>query len=222
LNNLIFLLLLPSDRHWLTREFPSLLKPVLICELGCGVGNSTFPLLHENPTLRFHCCDFSAQAVDILRKNEKFNAANILSAFVADVSNTQQVLQVVPVHSCDAALFIFVLSAMPPEAVSRAICTAREVLKVGGEVLVRDYAEGDGAHVRYLETPASRVIDRNLCIRGDGTQAYFFPLDMLRRLFEEQGFDGTDCKVIDAEPSAQGGLPRKYVQGRFILKSHKG
>ena len=64
-----------KDRHWITREFPELLhalseldqsRPVLL-EVGCGVGNTVFPLLEENTALFVHACDFSPRAVDFVK-----------------------------------------------------------------------------------------------------------------------------------------------------------
>ena len=64
-----------KDRHWITREFPGLLRaiseidhssPVLL-EVGCGVGNTVFPLLEENTALFIHACDFSTRAIDFVK-----------------------------------------------------------------------------------------------------------------------------------------------------------
>lgn len=64
-----------KDRHWITREFPELLqaiseldfsRPVLL-EVGCGVGNTTFPLLEENAALFLHACDFSPRAIEFMK-----------------------------------------------------------------------------------------------------------------------------------------------------------
>lgn len=35
-------------------------------QVGCGVGNTLYPLLEVNPELRIHACDFSAVAVEVL------------------------------------------------------------------------------------------------------------------------------------------------------------
>ncbi len=64
-----------KDRHWITREFPELhhvisevdqKRPVLL-EAGCGVGNTLFPLMEENPNLFVYACDFSPRAVDFIK-----------------------------------------------------------------------------------------------------------------------------------------------------------
>lgn len=64
-----------KDRHWLLREFPQLAtqannpsqKFKYVLEVGCGVGNTVFPLLEENPTLFIHAFDFSSQSVSIMK-----------------------------------------------------------------------------------------------------------------------------------------------------------
>jgi methyltransferase-like protein 6 len=39
--------------------------PLTVFEVGCGVGNTVFPLLETNPQLRVYACDFSPTAVDV-------------------------------------------------------------------------------------------------------------------------------------------------------------
>eukprot|EP01100_Stratorugosa_tubuloviscum_P002056 TRINITY_DN146_c0_g1_i6.p1 TRINITY_DN146_c0_g1~~TRINITY_DN146_c0_g1_i6.p1 ORF type:complete len:126 (-),score=41.40 TRINITY_DN146_c0_g1_i6:635-1012(-) len=61
-----------KDRHWLLREFNELLdftiSPVKILEVGCGVGNSLFPLLNQTEHLYFYSFDFSTRAIDFFKK----------------------------------------------------------------------------------------------------------------------------------------------------------
>ena len=74
-----------KDRHWITREFPALLRalsdvdqtrPILL-EVGCGVGNTVFPLLEENPALFVHACDFSPRAVDFVKVRDYNYVINV-------------------------------------------------------------------------------------------------------------------------------------------------
>ena len=205
-----------KDRHWLTREFPVLLTPDLVlCELGCGVGNTVFPLLAENPSLRVHCSDFSATAVDILRASPLFGPERVLTCSVADCTSVEQVRAAHPAESSDAVILIFVLSAMPPAQMRQVVQSCAAVLRRGGRALVRDYAHGDAAQIRFEQTPSSRQIDEHLCCRGDGTQAFFFPLDMFRALWEEAGFSTLECVERVTEAQATGGRLRRFVQGQF-------
>lgn len=59
-----------KDRHYFDREFPELVSgPHVVLEVGCGVGNTVFPLLDLNPQITAYACDFSATAVDLVKKH---------------------------------------------------------------------------------------------------------------------------------------------------------
>jgi methyltransferase-like protein 6 len=38
-----------------------------LLEVGCGVGNTIFPLLEEIPSMFIHACDFSKRAVTFVQ-----------------------------------------------------------------------------------------------------------------------------------------------------------
>lgn len=64
-----------KDRHWLRIEFPELYdipaktESFHVMEIGCGAGNTVFPLLatNDDPRLFVHACDFSETAVSLVK-----------------------------------------------------------------------------------------------------------------------------------------------------------
>ena len=56
------------DRHWIPQEFPELLdksRKIRLFEVGCGVGNFSFPLAEINENLEFVGCDISPRAGEL-------------------------------------------------------------------------------------------------------------------------------------------------------------
>lgn len=106
-----------KDRHWLFTEFPELLgnQGVLtsVFEVGCGAGNTVFPILQTSRSDVFvHCCDFSSTAVELVKNNPLFDSAHC-SAFVHDIGSDKTLP--IPPNSIDYVVLIFVLSALPPD-----------------------------------------------------------------------------------------------------------
>lgn len=95
-----------KDRHWLFTEFAELAPGTknndggierilpdnsisqnellsngkIIFEIGCGVGNTIFPLLlyNKDPNLFIYCCDFSSNAIEILQQNSEYDSSRYL------------------------------------------------------------------------------------------------------------------------------------------------
>lgn len=88
-----------------------------IFEIGCGVGNTIFPILKYNvdENLRVFGCDFSSRAIDILRAHDEFDAKRC-QVFVLDATN-ENWSEFVPFaeSTMDIIVLIFVLSAIKPE-----------------------------------------------------------------------------------------------------------
>lgn len=194
-----------KDRKWLQIEFPTLYEstkedagPVTIFEIGCGAGNTMFPILNENknPDLRVIGADYSKRAVELVKTSEHFNP-EYAHACVWDLANPEGSLpEGVEPHSVDIAVMIFVFSALSPEQWKQGVENLAKVMKPGGQILFRDYGRYDLAQVRFKK---GRLLDDNFYIRGDGTRVYFFTEEELRQIFTERFEEekiGTDRRLI--------------------------
>ena len=186
-----------KDRKWLEIEFPSIFEctkansgPKTILEIGCGAGNTMYPILskNENPELRVFGCDYSDVAVNLVRSNENFeslNAAGNAYSSVWDLANEEgKIPDDLEENSVDIAVMIFVFSALSPEQWEQGIANLKKCLKPGGIILFRDYGRYDLAQIRFKK---NRLLDDNFYVRGDGTRVYFFTEEELREIFCTKG-----------------------------------
>ncbi|CAH2048628.1 unnamed protein product, partial [Iphiclides podalirius] len=167
-----------KDRHWLFTEFPELApdntsapervypnndtktcsvtkttcsenSKRYIFEIGCGVGNTIFPILQysQDPKLFIYGCDFSSTAVDIMQQNELYDKQRC-NVFVLDA--TVEDWQVpFKENTIDIIVLIFVLSAIDPTKMPIVIKNIYKYLKPGGLVVFRDYGKYDLAQLRF-------------------------------------------------------------------------
>jgi methyltransferase-like protein 6 len=205
-----------KDRHWMTIEFPLLLKngtPRIIFEVGCGVGNALYPIIHTNPDFyKAHCCDFSKRAVDFVIANEQFDPERI-NAFVLDLTK-DDVLQHVEEQSVDIITCIFVLSAIPPEKFDFAIKQLWSCLKPGGYILFRDYGKYDLAQMRFKK---DNYVDNDLYARHDGTFSYFFSKEFINQRCSDRFMvevDYVEKVVVNRNLNLE--MKRVFVQGKLI------
>ena len=192
-------------------------------EVGCGVGNACFPLMEVLPSCHIYAIDFSSRAVALLRSHPEFKDDRVTAA-VIDVSESNVDLQ--KQLSCplvDFASLIFSLSAISPEKMPIVIRNVKAVLKPGvGRVLFRDYAVGDLAQLRFKRNPQKKKLGDNFYLRGDGTRCYYFTEDVLKSLFEKEGFECERLAVIERDvPNRKRDIKmhRKWIQAVFLLKS---
>ncbi|WFD23917.1 hypothetical protein MEQU1_002611 [Malassezia equina] len=230
-----------KDRHWTDREFeelkadpPELIHgdaPVLL-EVGCGVGNTVYPLLEKNPALRVHCCDFSPRAVDLVKKHPDYTTDRV-HAFVYDLVQDRHHDEMAPaLAECPSwppvstLSLIFVLSAIPPDEqlpVLRAL--VQQALPVGATVVFRDYARADLAQLRFHTRKDAQWSEPSLLSdkydwyrRGDDTMAYFFTRDEVQRLFDAVGgLEGEVEEVIKTRVNRRTGtvMERRFIQARL-------
>jgi SAM-dependent methyltransferase len=90
-----------KDRHWLLTEFPEFLSTVgdgaesagrrrVVLEVGCGVGNTVFPLLAHCKRngindVFVYCCDYSSTAIELVRAHDDYDTS-MCHAFVWDIT----------------------------------------------------------------------------------------------------------------------------------------
>lgn len=190
-----------KNRRWLPLEFPELVAccepeagPKTVLEVGCGAGNTVFPLLmhNENPDLRIFATDYSKTAVKVVQAGEMYPRAahglGELTASVWDITSrpteeqkaqgiTYSLPEGVEAGSVDVLTVVYVLSALHPDEWEQAVHNLYTCLKPGGLLLVRDYGRHDLAQLRIKK---ERLLDvPNFYIRGDGTRVYFFEKDQL-------------------------------------------
>ncbi len=170
-----------KDRNWLFTEFPELLlkddEPATdgfkIFEVGCGVGNTVFPIVrsNKNPNLYVYGCDFSSTAIEVLKQDPNYDEAKC-KAFVCDITDLHKNGDFpIGKGELDVIVMIFVFSAIKPEKMLATLKGLVRLLKPGGKILFRDYGLYDLAQLRFKP---GQCIEENFYVRGDGTFVKFF------------------------------------------------
>lgn len=189
-----------KDRNWLVSEFPELfVTGRVILEVGCGAGNTSFPILRERTKdgvagsdgLFLYSSDFSQKAVDLVKEHPEYNPT-YMHAFLHDLALDPSFEPALPDASVDVIVAIFVFSALDPQRLPFAFAKLFKALKPGGLLLFRDYGRHDMTQLRFK--PARMVRgdgssgSDNLYLRGDGTAVHYFEAGELGGLAEGAGF----------------------------------
>ncbi|XP_069490254.1 tRNA N(3)-methylcytidine methyltransferase METTL2A [Ambystoma mexicanum] len=196
-------------------DFPGSSASYRILEVGCGVGNTVFPILKTNNDhgLFVYCCDFSSTAVDLVKSNEEYDASRCF-AFVHDVTDQLSSFPV-PAGSMDIIILIFVLSAILPDKMLDVLCRLSRLLKPGGQIIMRDYGRYDMAQLRFKK---GRCLSDNFYVRGDGTRVYFFTQDELDKLLTGAGLEKVQ-NIVDRRLQVNRGkqltMYRVWIQCKY-------
>ncbi|CAK7352894.1 unnamed protein product [Dovyalis caffra] len=214
-----------KDRHYLDKEWGQYFTGEgrkVILEIGCGAGNTIFPLVATYPNIFVYACDFSPRAVNLVKTHKDYLETRV-GAFVCDLTVDDLSKDISP-SSVDIVTMIFVLSAVSPEKMPLVLQNVKKILKPNGYVLLRDYAVGDLAQERF--TSKDQQISENFYVRGDGTRAFYFSNEFLTSLFKDYGFDveelGLCCKQVENR-SREIVMNRRWIQAvfRFSDSSNK-
>lgn len=209
------------DRHWISEEFPELLNtihPIKLFEVGCGVGNFTFPLAECNDQIHIVGCDISSRAIELFKENEVYSSGRF-HVFVADIIK-DDLSSSVGQDLIDFATCIFVLSALPPETLPQVIKNVWKTIKPGGSWFIRDYSSSDAAQYRF--NPDQSQLSTRLFVRQDGTLAHYFdPVEIVEMVTKEGLFDVKECKEVKSRTkNIKSGidLERSFIQLKLIKK----
>lgn len=170
-----------KDRHYIHIVFPELnidyynevllkknIKHPLLLEVGCGVGNSIFPLLDVNIHLNGLAIDFAKSGVNIMNENkfkyDKIKEKELAENFENNTLNRndydetlyhqfyssrlrgeycniiEDPIPLRPNEQCDFILCMFVLSAISIENQQNVFKKLFNACKPGGFLFIRDYA----------------------------------------------------------------------------------
>uniref|UniRef100_A0A1I7TFS6 tRNA N(3)-methylcytidine methyltransferase n=1 Tax=Caenorhabditis tropicalis TaxID=1561998 RepID=A0A1I7TFS6_9PELO len=211
-----------KDRNWSSEDLKIICpdidfeKEIKYLEAGCGVGNMLFPLVAEIPKLKLFAFDFSDNAVKMLEERAKELGLSVATAVVdLSIPSISSPFE----EQVDLATLIFVLSAIHPDKMQIAAENMRNLVKIGGSVVVRDYGINDHAMIRFGRE--ARISDR-FYVRQDGTRAYYFDLEELCGIFEKAGFrcerkEYLHRMTINHQKNLK--APRIFVQARFIREN---
>uniref|UniRef100_A0A8D2DYG1 tRNA N(3)-cytidine methyltransferase n=1 Tax=Sciurus vulgaris TaxID=55149 RepID=A0A8D2DYG1_SCIVU len=204
-----------------TELFPGSRATFRILEVGCGAGNSVFPILNtlqNTPESFLYCCDFASGAVELVKSHSSYRATQC-SAFVHDVCN-DGLPYPFPDGILDVILLVFVLSSIHPGRMQGVVNRLSKLLKPGGMLLFRDYGRYDNTQLRFKK---GHCLSENFYVRGDGTRAYFFTKGEVHRLFCKAGLDEKQNLVdrrLQVNRKKQVKMYRVWVQGKFQKPLH--
>jgi len=224
-----------KDRHWLLTEFPELntshakhsperdgrvaWPTISVLELGCGVGNTVFPVLeiNSNPNLMIYCCDFSSTAISLVKENPLYDQKRC-HAFTLDITSDEWVVPFAK-NTLDMVTMIFVLSAIDPNRMEAVIKRISEYLKPNGLLLLRDYGRYDMTQVRFK---AGHCLKDNFYMRGDGTRAYFFTEQEIDSLLTGAGLKKLSLRSdrrLQVNRAKQVRMYRVWVQAKYCKQT---
>ena len=184
-----------KDRHYILEEFIELKNDkrdkITLLDMGCGVGNSFYPLITRLPNLYVNAFDFSKRAVNMAKTHPMYEKEkHRINLYDLDLVKDE-----IPNKNNDYGILMFVLSAIKPEEHEKVVEKISKVINKDGILYFRDYARYDMAQIRFAKRKKNRVGD-NLYMRKDKTLSYFFDKNEIENLFKKYGFSIVNSNLI--------------------------
>ena len=207
-----------KDRHYILEEFLELKNDkrdkITLLDMGCGVGNSFYPLITRLPNLYVNAFDFSKRAVNMAKTHPMYEKEkHRINLYDLDLVKDE-----IPNKNNDYGILMFVLSAIKPEEHEKVVEKISKVINKDGILYFRDYARYDMAQIRFAKRKKNRVGD-NLYMRKDKTLSYFFDKEEIENLFKKFNFEVKDskliCRVIENRKDNKK-MHRLWLQIKFI------
>ncbi|KAM8854676.1 tRNA N(3)-cytidine methyltransferase METTL8, mitochondrial isoform 1-T2 [Spinachia spinachia] len=204
-----------NEAATLTPTFPGQQSSFRILEVGCGVGNSVFPILSsvKETDAYLYCCDFSPCAIQLVKDHPDYRDSTC-HAFVHDICEETAPFPFPP-QSLDVILAVFVLSSIHPERMQGIVNRLSTYLKHGGIFLFRDYGRYDFSQLRFKK---GRCLSENFYTRGDGTCVYFFTKGEVHDLFSNAGLEeiqNLEDRRLQVNRGKQVAMHRVWMQSKY-------
>ncbi|XP_014867388.1 PREDICTED: methyltransferase-like protein 8 [Poecilia mexicana] len=205
----------PNETIRQISSFPGQHASFRILEVGCGVGNSVFPIVNtiKNTHSFLYCCDFSPRAIQLVKDHLDYDDS-MCHAFVHDICEEAGSFPFPP-QSLDVILAVFVLSSIHPQRVQRVVNQLSTYLKHGGVFLFRDYGRYDLSQLRFKK---GRCLSDNFYTRGDGTCVYFFTKEEVHDLFSNAGLEeiqNLEDKRLQVNRGKKVAMRRVWMQSKY-------
>ncbi|XP_073330437.1 tRNA N(3)-methylcytidine methyltransferase METTL8, mitochondrial isoform X1 [Pagrus major] len=204
-----------DDAATQTATFPDRHASFRILEVGCGVGNSVFPIIGSIKEMDafLYCCDFSPCAIQLVKDHPDYDDS-VCHAFVHDVCEEMASFPFPP-HSLDVILAVFVLSSIHPDRIQGVVNRLSTYLKHGGIFLFRDYGRYDMSQLRFKK---GRCLSENFYTRGDGTCVYFFTKEEVHDLFSNAGLEevqNLEDRRLQVNRGKKVAMHRVWMQSKY-------
>uniref|UniRef100_A0A1A8I9A7 tRNA N(3)-cytidine methyltransferase n=1 Tax=Nothobranchius kuhntae TaxID=321403 RepID=A0A1A8I9A7_NOTKU len=196
-------------------SFPGQHSSFRILEVGCGVGNSVFPIINtiKNTDSFIYCCDFSPCAIQLVKDHSDYDGA-MCHAFVHDICEEAASFPFPP-QSLDVILAVFVFSSIHPQRIHGVVNRLSAYLKPGGIFLFRDYGRYDFSQLRFKK---GRCLAENFYTRGSGTCVYFFTKDEVHDLFTKAGLEkvqNLEDRRLQVNRAKKVAMHRVWMQSKY-------